>query len=520
MRYIFTSVFSILLLAGFALSLDNNAVKVDPNKVLAEIAGYKITEGMLDDEISDMPPQISMRYTTPEGRRQLLDQLITERVLLNEAKEKKLDKDGKMERQIRRAGNQILISEFYRTNISGTLGIDESKAKQYYDNNKDIFRTKRQAKLHHIGYEKEEDALAARKRIDSKETNFATEAEKSTDTTTARSTGLLGFVTEGARIQALGGPEGWSDAVFSLKPGELSQPVKTETGWHLFLVDEQKPEEYIPYEQVKMQVREKMLVSEEDIKSYYQNNREKYAVPAGVLLSIIISDTEAESTRIKGLVAGGKMAFSTAAQKYSVDRNTRDKNGDIGWIREGQYVPTIGRDAAFEKAVLALKLNEIAGPMKTEKGYVIAQCRERRETGYRDLSDIHDQISSQLFSERSRQIVTDLIENLKLKNKVKYVGNMESASDLLAKAESAATSLDRVKYYERLVTLYPNDQNANKALFMTGFIYSEELKDYDKARAAFQRLLRDFPQSEFVPSAKWMMENMGKEDAGLPKEGE
>jgi parvulin-like peptidyl-prolyl isomerase len=277
-------------------------------------------------------------------------------VLLNEAKANKMDKDPKLERQIVRAGNQILISQYYRDYISNQLGISDEQAKAYYEQHPELFSTKPQAKLHHIAFKTEEEAQAARARIESGQSTFAKEAENSTDTGTAKSTGLLGYVSRDVSVTALGKPDDWSNVVFSLKPGEVSQPVHTETGWHLFLVDEQRPAELLPYDNVRMQVREKMLVTEDDITNYYNTNKEKYAIPPGVHLAIILSDTEAEASRIRSLIEKG-LKFGEAAQKYSTDRATRDKVGDIGWVRAGQYIPTIGRDPDFEKVVLAMKPN-------------------------------------------------------------------------------------------------------------------------------------------------------------------
>ena len=45
---------------------------------------------------------------------------------------------------------------------------------------------------------------------------------------------------------------------------------------------------------------------------------------------------------------------------------------------------------------------------------------------------------------------------------------------------------------------------------MIGFVYSEELSDYDHAEREFKALVDRYPSSELVKSAKWMMENMRK----------
>ncbi|HVQ23942.1 MAG TPA: hypothetical protein VMV01_02145, partial [Planctomycetota bacterium] len=47
-----------------------------------------------------------------------------------------------------------------------------------------------------------------------------------------------------------------------------------------------------------------------------------------------------------------------------------------------------------------------------------------------------------------------------------------------------------------------------QALFMVGFINSEEKKDYDTAEKVFRELLQKYPKSELAASAQWMVDHM------------
>ena len=48
---------------------------------------------------------------------------------------------------------------------------------------------------------------------------------------------------------------------------------------------------------------------------------------------------------------------------------------------------------------------------------------------------------------------------------------------------------------------------------MIGFVYSEELKNFEEAEAAFRELLRRYPKSELAESARWMLDHMRSDDA-------
>jgi outer membrane protein assembly factor BamD (BamD/ComL family) len=66
----------------------------------------------------------------------------------------------------------------------------------------------------------------------------------------------------------------------------------------------------------------------------------------------------------------------------------------------------------------------------------------------------------------------------------------------------------RINYYRKLVEFYPENQYAPQALFMIGFVYAEELKDFVQARRTFNELIGEYPDNEVVESAKWMIDNM------------
>jgi parvulin-like peptidyl-prolyl isomerase len=84
--------------------------------------------------------------------------------------------------------------------------------------------------------------------------DFGTEARKySDDETTREAGGELGNLILGQMV-----PQ-FEEAVFGLKKGELSQPVRTEYGYHLIQVVDIIPEAQIPYEEVKEKIRSALL---------------------------------------------------------------------------------------------------------------------------------------------------------------------------------------------------------------------------------------------------------------------
>jgi parvulin-like peptidyl-prolyl isomerase len=86
--------------------------------------------------------------------------------------------------------------------------------------------------------------------------DFGTDARKySDDLATKDDGGDLGTIVRGQMV-----PE-FEEAVFSLKKGELSQPVRTEYGYHIIQVTDITPEAQLPYEQVKEKIRSALVAS-------------------------------------------------------------------------------------------------------------------------------------------------------------------------------------------------------------------------------------------------------------------
>ncbi|MFH0778124.1 MAG: tetratricopeptide repeat protein, partial [Candidatus Eisenbacteria bacterium] len=83
--------------------------------------------------------------------------------------------------------------------------------------------------------------------------------------------------------------------------------------------------------------------------------------------------------------------------------------------------------------------------------------------------------------------------------------------ELFQAAMDTKDSRQRVAIYEDLVKRYPESKHAAQAQFMIGFICSEELKDYGRAEEAFKVVIAEYPDSELVDSARWMIENMRDE---------
>ena len=89
--------------------------------------------------------------------------------------------------------------------------------------------------------------------------------------------------------------------------------------------------------------------------------------------------------------------------------------------------------------------------------------------------------------------------------------------DLAQKENSRGNPEKAVEYYERLLREFPDSEHAQMSLFMIGYIQSNEIRDFNRAKIVYQEFLEKYPSSELAASVKFELDNMGKNPEELIK---
>lgn len=74
--------------------------------------------------------------------------------------------------------------------------------------------------------------------------------------------------------------------------------------------------------------------------------------------------------------------------------------------------------------------------------------------------------------------------------------------------------ISAINAYAEILKLYPDSPRAYKAQFLIAFVYSENLKAYEKAKENYKILIEKYPNCDLVDDAKYMMKTM--ESDSLP----
>jgi peptidyl-prolyl cis-trans isomerase D len=141
--------------------------------------------------------------------------------------------------------------------------------------------------------------------------------------------------------------------------------------------------EYLSFKPDVIVTKDAVEVSDEEIESYYRDNRSEYKTEKKVILEYVefpilpnkedSLETNEVIEEIKVLLADGT-PFEEVASAYSQDPLSAEKGGDLGWMTRGRMVKPV-EDAAF-----SLKKGEISDPVASQFGFHIIKLEDKKKT--------------------------------------------------------------------------------------------------------------------------------------------
>ena len=253
-----------LLVPGLVYGAGEEQKKEASSDVLAQIGKKAITKAEVEARIAAMPPEYQSRMKNEAQKKEFLEGLIQAQLLAMEAKAQKLDKRKTVVRGIEDMTTSILAQEYAREILSKVVKPTDDEIKKIYEQNKARYVTPATVNAQHILVKLEVDAkpeavkaaLAKAEKI-RKElgsgTNFAKLVEKYSDDPGSKARGGdLGWFARDRMV-----PE-FSNAAFSMKKGEISDPVKTPFGYHIIKVVDVKAEKTMDMKEATQLIRSQL----------------------------------------------------------------------------------------------------------------------------------------------------------------------------------------------------------------------------------------------------------------------
>lgn len=237
---------AVALTIAFAATPALAADAADP--VVATVNGQEIKH-------SDV---VAMQQTIPQLRQvpvemvfdQLLDHLISTRLIVAEARKRNLQNDPEVKARLQEMEGQILQQVFLKKAVEPEL-TDAALQKRYEEKMK-AEPAKEEIHARHVLLPTEDEAKAVIAELE-KGKSFEDVAKEKSKGPSANTGGDLGYFTKDEMV-----PE-FAAAAFKLKPGEYTKtPVKTQFGWHVIKVEDKRTAQPAKFEDTKDELKEQM----------------------------------------------------------------------------------------------------------------------------------------------------------------------------------------------------------------------------------------------------------------------
>ena len=243
-------------------------------QTLITVNGTPITQKEVDTELMNATQgrfnQVPAEKRA-EFRKQVLEQLVAKELVYGDAKKTGILKSNEFKIEYEKVQERIkkeLAIQIWQNKELDKIKISDKALNEYYNANKDEFNEKEAVHARHILVKDEADAKKIYGELSSLKGDmlkgkFIELAKKKSTGPSGPKGGDLGFFARGQMV-----PE-FNDKVFSMKVGELSQPVKTQFGYHIIFLEEKHTKKTRAFSEVKSFIEQRLKI--EKAKSVMQS---------------------------------------------------------------------------------------------------------------------------------------------------------------------------------------------------------------------------------------------------------
>lgn len=371
---------------AFSLTVNSNAAPVDIDRIAAIVDESAIMQSELDARMDSvkrqmggqMPPDSLLRPQVLErlileniqlqmaerGGVQVTDQQLTDTVkriaqqngMTLEQFSAALKKDGLSYKEaVEQIRTEMIISRVQKFQVNNRVQISQQDIDYFLASKAGQMATEAEYRLSHIlisipSQASPADIKKARKKADAiiaeikAGKDFQQQAIEKSNGRNALKGGDLGWRKQ-AQLPSL-----FADAVIDLEPGQVSDPIKSASGFHIIQIADKRGGSTMMVLQTKVS---HILVMPNEIRSD--------------------KDSRARIRQVYKKLDNGA-DFEELAKEYSDDPGSAAKGGDLGWVNPGDMVP------AFDRIMNEIEPGVLSQPFKSKFGWHILKVDERKET--------------------------------------------------------------------------------------------------------------------------------------------
>lgn len=147
------------------------------------------------------------------------------------------------------------------------------------------------------------------------------------------------------------------------------------------------------YQLTKDVIAKSIDISDEELQHYFEEHKDDYGQQEQVAASHIFLEDEATAKQVEEKLKAGE-DFAELAKTYSIDIDTSEDGGDLGYISRGQM------DEQFEAAAFALEKGTVSGVVQSAEGYHIIKVTDQVPAQEAVFEDVKDEVYETLLESR------------------------------------------------------------------------------------------------------------------------
>jgi parvulin-like peptidyl-prolyl isomerase len=274
--------FTCLAILTSGCSSKEERAALDERELAAKVDDWVFTREQVQGVIDQMSEPEKLKFDTPGGRAKVADGAIQEELYYREGMKLGLQKGEEIARKVKAFERSLVVEDYFERHVRTLALPSEEEMHDFYEENQERFTQQPIARAQHIlSKSNPEKLLEYKSLVEAKKEKFTKLAQLySDDQSTRQDGGDLGYFNPGGYMRGIGYADEISNAAFELDVGEISAPIKWKHGWSIVVLNEIRPAQLKPFEEVRDKVAEILVVPRLDKvkEATYTELRGKYTV--------------------------------------------------------------------------------------------------------------------------------------------------------------------------------------------------------------------------------------------------
>ena len=530
--------------------------EITPETVLAKFSQDQITMEEFNQRLSMIPVMYQGRYQSYEGKVKFLNELCTEEMFYQEALTLGLDNDPDIQKKVTNQIKSTYYTEYQKYLKQNEINITDEELYEYFlenldqfpgvtfDESKKMVENTYRPEVEKEFFEKYDadlwtkyDVTIHEDILDSLDFNDQTTIDPIAEQKYITSNNPDVEKTIADLKELYEGLPNRNKQPFLRKESRLNsvkEMTKMDLYYHEAVMDgfDQNPVvlDTLPMVKRNLMLREtynrlvtNMIdVNDNTVKEYYDNNLEKFSTKPFRKVQAFGFKDEKSAKNAKKKVKKALKKNDTESLNAVLETSVFEfENGELDHIYKNNIIPKCGNDTLWCEKVWDVDYGktdpkDLSDIFISAQGkYVFFRVLEDTVPIATPFEEAEVQIENEMMRDRSRELFESADLDLRKKYNLEVIEDnlieKLSPEEYFTNAENAQKKRrfkDAIYYYDQICEYYQNGSDDYKAMFMKGFLYSEELKDKEKAISTFEELIDKYPKGDLSDDAKYMIDEL------------